>query len=121
MVPLPNLIKHATVAIFREGGITAKTQKDKFRQALLIARSRMAQYGFVILGGEKVTDPLHLTPKGKKREQKHRREGRAKSVLFDTLYEKYDIDGSKARAKKELEKAAERALEASPSGDERKS
>ncbi len=96
---IPNLVKHMTVAIYREGKISARSKKDKFLQCLAIAKSRCQQYGFVVLAGDKPDADIGLTAKGRARELKHRAEGRAKTVLFDTLYDLYDLDGAKAKAR----------------------
>lgn len=111
-IRIPHLVKHCTIAIYRESaGIESKTKKDRFIQCLKIARSRLAAYGFIVLSGESVTDPIGLTPKGRAREMKHRTEGRAKSLLFDTLYDGFDLDGLKAQFDKVLQEKAARAVE----------
>lgn len=108
---IPNILKHCTVAVYRNGGYAARNEKERFERALKIAKSRLQEYGYLTLAGEDVDSPVTLTPKGRAREQKHRREGRAKSVLFDTLYAKFDIDGSRAaKEKKQLERATEELL-----------
>lgn len=107
-IRIPDIVKHCTIAIYREGGVTARNAKDRFIQAFKIAKARLAQYGFVQPTGESLSAPIGLTPKGRAREAKHNREGRAKTVLFDTLYDKFDVDGSRAKAQQKLkEKAAE--------------
>lgn len=110
---IPVLVKHMAIAIYREGKISAKSRKDKFQQCLEIAKSRCQQYGFTISSGPALSDPIGLTSKGRAREAKHLSEGRAKTVLFDTLYDNFDIDGSKAKQREEeekKEKAEEKAV-----------
>lgn len=103
---IPTLVKHMTVAIYREGKITAKTKKDRFKQCLQIAKSRCAQYGFVVFSGASLTEAIALTPKGRTAEMRHKAEGRAKTVLFDTLYEEFDLDGSRAALEKKTQSTA---------------
>lgn len=102
-IRIPNIVKHCCVAIYREGNISAKSDKDRFQQCLKIAKSRLAEYGYIVLAGERLTDDIGLTPKGRAAELRHKREGRAKSGLFDALYEKHDIDGSRAAQAKKLQ------------------
>lgn len=101
---IPALVKHMTIAIYRTGKIHARSRKDKFEQCLKIAKSRCQQYGFVVYEGASLSEAIGLTSKGRQREAKHLTEGRAKTVLFDTLYDNFDIDGSKAKAREEEEK-----------------
>ncbi len=108
---IPDILKHCCIAIYREGGVASRSQKDRFKQSLTIARSRLAQYGFIVLAGESIDAPVGLTPKGRSAEQRHKREGRSKSVLFDTLYDKFDIDGHKAEEKKKAEAEAKKLKE----------
>lgn len=105
---IPVIVKHCTIAIYRTGKIQATSRKDRFTQCLKIARSRLAQYGFVILNGDNVTDAIGLTGKGRRGEAKHQSEGRSKTVLFDTLYDLFDLEGTKAKAKEESKKAAKK-------------
>ncbi len=105
---IPALVKHMTIAIYRDGKISARNRKDRFEQCLQIAKSRCQQYGFIIFGGQSLGEPIALTPKGRAREAKHLNEGRSKTVLFDTLFDDFDVDGTKAEAaKKAREKEAE--------------
>jgi hypothetical protein len=99
-IRIPALVKHMTIAIYREGKIHARSRKDRFKQCLEIAKSRCQQYGFVTYEGASLSEAVGLTPKGRAREAKHLSEGRAKTVLFDTLYDDFDIDGTKAAAEK---------------------
>lgn len=109
---IPNIVKHTAIAIYREGKVSSRSRKDKFIQALKIAKARLAQYGFIVLSGDKPDDPIALTAKGRVREMHHKTEGRSKSVLFDTLFEKFDLDGSRAAAEKALEEKAQKAAAA---------
>ncbi len=105
---IPDVVKHMTIAIYRDGRIHAKSAKNKFEQCLQIAKSRCQQYGFVLFEGASLSEAVALTPKGRARDAKHAAEGRSKSVLFDTLYEKFDIDGARTAARKAaMEKEAE--------------
>lgn len=104
---IPNIVKHCCVAIYREGKISAKTKKDLFLQCFKIAKARLTQYGFIVVTGDSPTASIGLTPKGRAAELRHKREGRAKTLLFDTLYDGFDLDGTKAaEAKKQQEAAA---------------
>lgn len=105
-IRIPNIVKHCCIAIYRDGGVSGRSPKDKFIQCFKIARSRLQQYGFIVASGEDLAAPIGLTPKGRTAEMKHKREGRAKTVLFDTLYDKFDIDGKKAAQEKKLREAA---------------
>jgi hypothetical protein len=108
---IPTIVKHMTVAIYREGKIPARTRKERFMQCLQIAKSRCAQYGFVVMQGNGIADAIALTPKGRKAELKHKREGGSKTVLFNTLFGQFDLDGKKeAFAKKLAEEAAQNKL-----------
>jgi hypothetical protein len=102
---IPTLVKHMTVAIYREGKITAKTKKDRFKQCLQIAKSRCSQYGFVAFAGNSLTEAIALTPKGRAAELRHKAEGRAKTVFFDTLYDEFDLDGKRALMEKKTQPA----------------
>lgn len=105
-IRIPVLVKHCCIAIYREGKITARSQKDKFQQALKIAKAQMAKYGYIVLSGDKPSDPIGLTPKGRSAELRHKQEGRSKTVLFDTLYDKFDLEGLKEKAAKKTQEAA---------------
>lgn len=111
-IRIPNIVKHACIAIYREGGISARSPKDRFVQSFKIARSRLQEYGFVIVGGQDLLAPIALTTKGRSAEMRHKREGRAKSVLFDTLFDKFDIEGKKAAEEKRLREEAAAKLAA---------
>lgn len=109
---IPNIVKHCCVAIFRKGEISAKSEKDRFLQCLKIAKSRLQQYGFVVSMGEEPEAAIGLTPKGRAAEMKHKREGRSKSLFFDTLFVKHDVDGARERATyKQLERSTEAILD----------
>jgi hypothetical protein len=97
---IPTIVKHMTVAIYREGKIPAKTRKDRFLQCFVIAKARCSQYGFIVVQGK---DTIALTGKGRAAELRHKSEGRSKTVLFDTLYDAFDMDGKKAAAAKKLQ------------------
>ena len=103
---IPALVKHMTIAIYRKGKITAKSRADLFKQCLMIAKTQCQRYGFVVFAGNGLDEPIGLTPKGRKREMHHQTHGRATIGLFDTLYDQFDIDGSKAAA---AQKAQEQA------------
>ena len=99
---IPVVVKHMTIAIYREGHITAKTPADRFKQCFMIAKARCAQYGLVSFSGASLTEAIALTPKGRSAELRHKSEGRSKTVLFDTLYDRFDLEGVRAaRAAKE--------------------
>ena len=102
---IPALVKHMTIAIYREGKIHARTKKERFKQCLQIAKSRCAEYGMVVFGGEGLSEAISLTPKGRTAEMRHKSEGRSKTVLFDTLYEQFDIEGKKEAAAKKAQEA----------------
>ncbi len=103
---IPVIVKHCTVAIYRTAKLTASSKKDRFIQSFKIARSRLQEYGFVIIAGEDLTEAIGLTSKGRKGELRHQAEGRSKTVLFDTLYDLFDIDGKKEKAKWAAKKSA---------------
>ena len=104
---IPVLVKHMTIAILRDGSVHGRSRKDRFQQCFTIAKSRCQQYGFVTYEGASLSEAIGLTSKGRGQESKHLSEGRAKTVLFDTLYDLFDIDGTKAEAaKKAQEKEA---------------
>jgi hypothetical protein len=107
-VALPHIVKHCTKAIYDSGDIRGRSQKDKFLQCMLVATSRLQQYGFIIMGPDGVAGEVSLTSKGRLRELEHANEGRAKSVWFDSIYRRYDFDGAR---KRELEKAKARTEE----------
>ena len=106
---IPSLVKHMTIAIYRDGSIHGKNRKDIFEQCLEIAKSRCREYGFVSFSGQSLSEEVTLTSKGRKQDAKHRVEGRAKTVLFDTLYEDLDVEGTKA-AEREKEAKKEKEL-----------
>jgi hypothetical protein len=97
---IPALVKHMTIAIYRKGKISAKNKKDRFEQCLKIAKSRCAQYGLTDSPGTSLSEAIGLTPAGRIAEMRHKTEGRQKTVLFDTLYDDFDIDGTKAAKEK---------------------
>lgn len=85
---VPHLVKHATVAIWKDGGI-AGGSRERFVSAWNIARARLTQYGFLTEGSEKgKSEDIKLTSKGAKRDREHAREAdsRAKSGLFDSMF-----------------------------------
>lgn len=85
---VPHLVKHNTIAIWRDGGISGGN-KERFVSAWNIARARLVQYGFLAKGSEagKARD-IKLTSKGAARNRVHAREadGKAKSALFDEMF-----------------------------------
>jgi hypothetical protein len=107
---IPTLVKHMTIAIYREGKIRGKNQKDRFRQCFEIAKSRCVQYGFATVHGPFT---MGLTGKGRAAELRHKAEGRSKTVLFDTMYDQFDLEGKKAAFEKKLaEEVAARTVAA---------
>jgi hypothetical protein len=85
---VPNLVKHCTIAIWRDGGISGGKQ-ERFVSAWNIARSRLVEYGFLQKGSETgPAEKVKLTSKGSKRESFHSREpgGKTKSLLFDQMF-----------------------------------
>lgn len=85
---IPNLVKHCTIAIWRDGKISGGKQ-ERFISAWNIARARLVEYGFLTKGSENGTsEQIHLTSKGTKRESFHTREpgGKTKSMLFDQMF-----------------------------------
>lgn len=93
MVEAPRLLKHMTMAIYHDGGLSGGA-RERFRKALDIARSRLVEYGFAHRGGEEgALEDFRLTPKGGKRERRHQREsgGHRKNWDFDRLYEMIQV------------------------------
>lgn len=90
---VPHLVKHNTLAIWRNGGIPGGS-KERFVAAWNIARARLVQYGFLAKGSEsgKARD-IKLTAKGTARNRVHAREsdGKAKSALFDEMFRWIEI------------------------------
>jgi hypothetical protein len=85
---VPHLVKHNTIAIWRDGGIAGGT-KERFVSAWKIARSRLVEYGFLAKGSEHgKARNIKLTAKGVARDRVHAREadGKAKSALFDAMF-----------------------------------
>jgi hypothetical protein len=86
---MPILVKHCALAIYRSGDIKG-TILQKVHQALLIARARLTEYGFLSKGSEKGgIETIKLTGKGLRREAYHQREkgGVEKTALWDQLYQ----------------------------------
>ena len=87
---VPILVKHTTVAIFKDGkGLRGSTKSERFLSALKIARFRLEEYGFLAKGSEKGdANDIVLTSKGRMSESLHRREpGRKKKEsLFDKMF-----------------------------------
>lgn len=112
-VRIPDLVKHCAIAIMRDRNVRGKNKKDRFLQALAIAKSQLTKYGYITTTGDSPSSAIGLTSKGRVREAKHNREGIAKTVLFDTLYDQFDLDGSRAalavRVAKDLDRQDERA------------
>jgi hypothetical protein len=88
---VPILVKHCTVAIFKEGkGVRGSTKQARFDSSLKIARARLEEYGFLAKGSEKGdANDIQLTSKGRKKEALHRRERdrKRKEALFDKLFQ----------------------------------
>lgn len=85
---VPHLLKHCTIAIWRDGKISGGKQ-ERFVSAWNIARSRLVEYGYLTKGSETgTTARIHLTSKGVQRESFHSREpgGKTKSMLFDQMF-----------------------------------
>jgi hypothetical protein len=83
-VSLPALLKHNTYAIYLTlpGG-----PKERFLNAFAIARSRLAEYGYLTLDSAfGSVGKIKLTAKGKKRNNFHSNEGAAKNKRFDDMY-----------------------------------
>jgi hypothetical protein len=99
---IPVLVKHMAVAIYRHGKIHGRDRKDKFKQSLQIAKSRCQEYGLVVCPMQSLAEDVALTMRGRSFEMKHKQEGRSKTVLFDTLYDEFDIDGKKEKEEKEM-------------------
>lgn len=108
-IRIPDIVKHCTVAIYRKGRVVGANKRDTFIQCFKIAREMLQKQGYVQLTSlANLASAIALTSMGRAREMKHKREGRAKSILFDTLYDQFDIDGTKAaKARKAQEAAAQ--------------
>jgi hypothetical protein len=90
------------MAIMKDRKVSGKNKKDRFLQCLTIAKAQLSKYGYVVPTGDEPSSPIGLTAKGRVREAKHQSEGRAKTVLFDTLYDQFDLDGTKAGLAKKV-------------------
>jgi hypothetical protein len=87
-VPIPILVKHCALAIYKSGDVKGSILQ-KVYQSLLIARSRLTEYGYLKKGSEKGgVETIKLTGKGQRRESFHQREkgGVEKTALWDQLY-----------------------------------
>jgi hypothetical protein len=85
---VPHLVKHNTLAIWRDGKISGG-KREKFVSAWNIARARLVEYGFLVRGSESgKSEDIRLTSKGVAREAFHAREpgGKTKSMLFDQMF-----------------------------------
>lgn len=85
---VPHLVKHNTLAIWRDGKIGGG-KRERFVSAWNIARARLVEYGFLVSGSEKgKSEDIRLTSKGAAREAFHAREpgGKTKSMLFDQMF-----------------------------------
>jgi hypothetical protein len=85
---VPVLVKHCALAIYRSGDVKGSVFQ-KIYQAMLIARSRLTEYGFLLRGSELGgVETIKLASKGLRREVEHLREsgGRPKTELWDKLY-----------------------------------
>ena len=86
-VPLPPLLKHTTYAIY----LTLKgPNKERFLNAFAIARSRLAEYGYLSLDSAfGPTEKIKLTSSGKKRNNHHSNEGSVKNKRFDAMFRQW--------------------------------
>lgn len=87
-VYIPEILKHCTLAIFKDGGFGGATPA-RFEKAFTIARARLVEYGFLVAGSDTGNvEKIRLTSKGNKRESYHRREmgGGMKSREFDKFF-----------------------------------
>jgi hypothetical protein len=83
---IPYILRHCTIAVFGRAD-TKGTGAARFKNAWNIARWALTAQGYLSPGSDTgPVDSIRLTSKGSLREQKHRREGRAKNELFDELY-----------------------------------
>jgi hypothetical protein len=82
-MPIPDILKHMTLAIYRQG---SGGSKMRFQRAYDAAVSRLSQYGFITGSAP----DFKLTPKGMIGERKHKKEGMKGSVKdkqFDAMFE----------------------------------
>lgn len=90
---IPILVKHVTLAIYREGGLHA-SWREKFRKSLDIARARLVEYGFLRNGSEEgPVENIVLTAKGLRQDHQHRREHdmARKNRDFDRYYRHIEL------------------------------
>jgi hypothetical protein len=81
-------VKHCALAVYKSGDVKGSILQ-KVYQSMLIARSRLTEYGFLKKGSEKGgIETIKLTGKGLRREAEHQREkgGVEKTALWDQLY-----------------------------------
>lgn len=115
LAAIPEILKHCVIAIYQDpkvggSGVTA------FVRAMKIARSRLAEYGYLTEGSvDGDIENIRLTPKGVKRDAYHKKEGRYKSKLFDMLYTKFQL------SEEEKQPGYEALEEAKPDKNQKKS
>lgn len=101
---VPDLLKHMTVAIMANTGRT----DAGFLKAFQIARDKLVRDGYLTGASAKgpSTDKIRLTPKGLRQNQKHTREGKAKSHLFDQYFRRTELKGAEGKKDSKSEKIA---------------
>jgi hypothetical protein len=86
-VKLPAILKHTTYAIY----LSLKgPNKERFLNAFAIARSRLAEYGY--LSPDSAFGPvggIKLTGAGRKRNNFHTNEGAVKNKRFDAMFRQF--------------------------------
>lgn len=97
-IKLPAILKHTTYAIY----LSLKgPNKSRFVSAFAIARSRLAEYGYLTLdsafGG---VEKIKLTGAGRKRNNFHSNEGAVKNKRFDAMYREFIAPPPKEPAEK---------------------
>lgn len=86
---IPILVKHMALAIYKDDYLKGEKKVDRVYQSLLIARSRLVEYGFLKPGSEQGgPENIKMTPRGARREQEHLREwgGKTRTKQWDQLY-----------------------------------
>jgi hypothetical protein len=82
---LSKLLKHCTVAVFKNANVIGNTVEERWLGAWNIARARLTQLGFLAPGSE--TGPaatIRHTHKGAGKSTKHSAEGAAKNRFFNS-------------------------------------
>ena len=89
---IPLLVRHCTVAVYKK---LHGDKKSRFMEAFEIARAQLMKYGYLthqsVYGS---VEDIRLTPKGRRREQLHRREGskgQLKNKLFAELFQASEL------------------------------